>query len=259
MPISIILATIFLTAIGIACIDLPPSGVIIYAFDQNPAGLDEGNEWVTIHNPTNKSADIGNWTLETTNGSTASVWIAEGTTLYPGAYITISPSYRWIDNNNESIILRDAVGDVADRTPVVNDNESDNRYWMRNNSGWTFGVRDLEKDKLWRGYVNNVVDGDTIDVHFNICGIQRIRLVGINAPEIGEEGYEEAKEILNEICMWEEVELDVDDEKQYDMYYRILAVVYVNDTNLNERMVRVGYAEVMYIPPSEFDCREWGG
>ena len=48
--ISIILATIILTAIGIACIDLPPSGVIIYAFDQNPAGFDEGNEWVTFHN-----------------------------------------------------------------------------------------------------------------------------------------------------------------------------------------------------------------
>jgi hypothetical protein len=67
-------------------------------------------------------------TFETTNGSTVSVWIAEGTTLYPGAYITFSPSYRWIDNNNESIILRDAVGEVVDRTPVVNDNESDNRY-----------------------------------------------------------------------------------------------------------------------------------
>jgi hypothetical protein len=28
-------------------------------------------------------------------------------------------------------------------------------------------------------------------------------------------------------CMWEEVKLDVDDEKQYDSYYRILAVVFV--------------------------------
>nr|CBH38136.1 hypothetical protein BSM_16130 [uncultured archaeon] len=157
--------------------------------------------------------DIGNWTLETTNGSTASIGIAEGTTLYPGAYITFSPSYRWIDNNNELIILRAAVGEVVDRTPVVNDNENDNRYWMRNNSGWSFGVRDLEKGKLWSGYVKNVVDGDTIDVSFNICGVQRVRLVGINAPEIGEEGYEEAKGFVNETCMWEEVKLDVDDEK----------------------------------------------
>jgi len=213
-----------------------------------------------IHNPTNKSVDIGSWTLETTNGSTASVGIAEGTTLYPGAPIIFSPSYSRIDINNESIILRDAVGEVVDRTPVVNDNESDNRYWMRNNSGgWTFGVKDSEKGELWSGYIKNVVDGDTVDVHFNICGIQRVRLVGIDAPDINEDGYEEAKEFLNVTCMWEEVKRDVDDEKQYDPYYRILAVVYVNGTNVNEKMVRAGYAEVMYIPPSEFDCREWEG
>ena len=259
ISINIVLAAIFLTAVVIASIDLPPSRVIIYAFDQNPAGLDEGNEWVAIHNPSNKSVDIGNWTLETTNGSTASVWIAEGTTLYPGAYITISPSYRWIDNNNESIILRDAVGNVVDRTPVVNDNESDNRYWMRNNSEWTFGVRDLEKGELWSGYVKNLVDGDTVDVSFNIYGIQRVRLVGINTPEIDEEGYEEAKEFVNKTCWGEAIKLDVDDMKQYDPYYRILAVVYVNGTNINEKMVREGYAEVMYIPPSEFDPYEWNG
>jgi hypothetical protein len=52
ISISIILASIFLTTVVIASIDLPPSGIIIYAFDQNPAGLDEGNEWVTIHNST---------------------------------------------------------------------------------------------------------------------------------------------------------------------------------------------------------------
>jgi micrococcal nuclease len=128
---------------------------------------------------------------------------------------------------------------------------------MRNNSEWTFGVKELEKGELWSGYVKNVVDGDTVDVSFNICGIQRVRLVGINTPEIGEEGYEEAKEFLNETCMWEEVKLDVDDERQYDPYYRILAVVYVNGTNLNEKLVKEGYAEVMYIPPSEFDSYEW--
>ena len=49
----------------------------------------------------------------------------------------------------------------------------------------------------------------------------------------------------------------MDDKKQFEPHYRILAVVYVNDTNLNEKMVREGYAEIMNIPPSEFDSREW--
>jgi micrococcal nuclease len=64
---------------------------------------------------------------------------------------------------------------------------------------------------------------------------------------------------LQYVWLCEEFKLDVDDEKQYDLYYRILAVVYVNETNLNEKMVREGYAEVLYIPPSEFDSREWEG
>ena len=177
--------------------------------------------------------------------------------LYPSAYYTCTPFYRWLDNSEAAIILRNAEGEEVDRTPVVSDNEKDNRYWMRNNSGWTFGVTELEKGELWSGYIKNIVDGDTIDVSFNIYGVQRVRLVGIDAPEIGEAGYEEAKEFVNETCRWEEVKLDVDDKKQYDSYYRILAVVYVNETNLNEKMVREGYAEVMYVPPSEFDSREW--
>ena len=82
----------------------------------------------------------------------------------------------------------------------------------------TFGVRDLEKGELWRGYVKNVVDGDTVDVHFNICGVQRVRLVGIDALEIGEEGYSEVKEFVSKTRLGEEFELDVDDMRQYDIY-----------------------------------------
>ena len=40
------------------------SDVIIYAFDQNPTESDDRNEWVTFHNPSNESVDIGNWTFE---------------------------------------------------------------------------------------------------------------------------------------------------------------------------------------------------
>ena len=91
-------------------------------FDQNPAGSDEGNEWVTLHNPTNKSEDIGNWTFESTHGTTAIDRIPEGTTLYPSAYYTGTPFYRWLGNSEEAIILRNAKGEEVDRTPVENPN-----------------------------------------------------------------------------------------------------------------------------------------
>ena len=157
-----------------------PSNVIIYAFDQNPAGSDKGNEWITLYNPSNKSVDIGNWTLENADGERET--IAEGTTLYPFAYYIYAPPYQWLDNSEEAITLSDAKGEEVDKTPAVSDNENDNRYWMCNNSEWIFGVKELEKEKIWGGYVKNVVDGDTIDVSFNIYGIQRIRLVGVTFP-----------------------------------------------------------------------------
>ena len=232
-----------------------PSDVEIYAFDQNPAGRDEGNEWITLYNPSNESVDIGNWTLETADGERET--IPEGTTLYPFAYYVYTPPYQWLDNSDEAITLSDSKGEEIDSTPVVSDSENDNRYWMRNNSEWIFDVKELEKGELWSGYVKNVVDGDTVDVSFDICGIQRIRLVGVDTPERGEEGYEEAKEFVNRTCLGGEVKFDVDDKEQYDPYYRILAVVYVNDTNLNEKLIREGYAEIMYIPPSEFNPYEW--
>ena len=94
-----------------------PSNVIIYAFDQNPAGSDEGNEWVTLYNPSNESVDIGNWTLETADGERET--IAEGTTLYPFAYYVYTPPYQWLDNTDEAITLRDSKGEEVDKAIVV--------------------------------------------------------------------------------------------------------------------------------------------
>ena len=48
------------TGIALATTSSATSDVILYAFDQNPAGSDNGNEWVTFHNRSNESMDIGN-------------------------------------------------------------------------------------------------------------------------------------------------------------------------------------------------------
>ncbi|MBC7119062.1 MAG: thermonuclease family protein [Methanobacteriaceae archaeon] len=103
------------------------------------------------------------------------------------------------------------------------------------------------------GYCYHVVDGDTLDVE----GVGRIRLVGVNTPERGQSGYWEAKDFVEKMCLGKTVYLDIDDAKNYDKYGRILAVVYVDDMNLNAELLRRGYAEIMYIPPSEFDPYTW--
>ena len=58
-------------------------------------------------------------------------------------------------------------------------------------------------------------------------------------------------------CLGEVVKINEGDKEQFDPHYRILAVVYVDETSLNEKLVKEGYAEVMYIPPSEFYFYKW--
>jgi len=103
------------------------------------------------------------------------------------------------------------------------------------------------------GYCPYVVDGDTLDVE----GVGRIRFVGVNTPERGESGYQQAKDYIKQMCLGKTVQLDIDDAKKHDRYGRVLAVVYVNNVNLNAELLKRGYAEVMYIPPSEFNPYSW--
>ena len=138
--IGIALMLLF-TGIALATSSAFP-GVVIYAFDQNPAGRDEGNEWVTLYNPSNESVDIGGWVLETTHGSVLTETIPEGTMLNPSAYYIYSPPYQWLDNEDESIILRDSEGKEVERTPVLSDTKNDNRCWVHNDSEWIFEVKE---------------------------------------------------------------------------------------------------------------------
>lgn len=103
------------------------------------------------------------------------------------------------------------------------------------------------------GKCYKVVDGDTIDVE----GVGRIRFVGVNTPERGQSGYKTAKDYVSSMCLGKTVGLDIDNAKNKDKYDRTLAVVYVGGVNLNQELLKKGYAEVMYIPPSEFNPYSW--
>jgi micrococcal nuclease len=88
--------------------------------------------------------------------------------------------------------------------------------------------------------VVKVIDGDTFDVTEN-DSTYRIRLQGIDAPESGQEFYEEAKQFLRELTNNHEIILE---RKGTDRYGRILAnIVRSSDhLNINYEMVRKGMA-----------------
>lgn len=86
--------------------------------------------------------------------------------------------------------------------------------------------------------VVKVVDGDTI----RLVNGEYVRLLGINAPEKGQEYYEEAKNRLQELIGSKKVVLKKDFEDE-DKYGRWLRYVYVDREMVNIKLVREGYAK----------------
>ena len=112
---------------------------------------------------------------------------------------------------------------------------------------------DTDCQAEFSGKCTYVTDGDTIEVD----GLGKIRMVGVNTPERGVEGYICSKRFVQKLCLDKEVSLDIDDSKNTDKYGRYLAVVIVDGKNLNEMLLKEGLAEIMYIPPSEFYPYDW--
>ena len=144
-------------------------------------------------------------------------------------------------------------GCIGSDSPPTNDNFSGNisdssPYDSNNSTGDNSQNSTKPAHYEESGYCDYVVDGDTI----NVIGVGRVRFVGVNTPEKGQPGYQEAKDFVKSYCLGKTVYLDVDDAKNHDKYGRTLAIVYVGKTNLNAILLKKGYAEVMYIPPSEF-------
>ena len=92
-------------------------------------------------------------------------------------------------------------------------------------------------------------DGDTA-VFFLDDGEQVIcRFLAIDTPEIGEEGYDEAKRYTdNALEKASKIVLELDpNSERYDKYDRLLAWVWVDGDLLQARLIENGLARIGYI------------
>jgi len=84
----------------------------------------------------------------------------------------------------------------------------------------------------------NVVDGDTIDVRldlgFRIFIDQRVRLYGVNTPERGQPGYNEAKKFVSKYVG---TKVGIVSYKAEEKYGRWLAAVYTPDGELSDMLI----------------------
>lgn len=106
----------------------------------------------------------------------------------------------------------------------------------------------------YRAYVNSVYDGDTItveiDLGFNIVARnEKIRLFGINAPEMRGSEKEEGKksrDYLRSLILGKEIILETKKDKK-GKYGRYLGTIWISKNgkkyiNINKEMVFKGFA-----------------
>ena len=110
--------------------------------------------------------------------------------------------------------------------------------------------------------VKHVFDGDTVE----LTDGRRVRLIGIDSPEVAHENQKEqcfarqAKDVTVELLSQQEIgmEKDVSDT---DKYGRLLRYIYSDGVFINEFLIRQGFAKALNIPPdtkysSEFKIAE---
>ncbi len=102
-------------------------------------------------------------------------------------------------------------------------------------------------------YVIKVIDGDT----FEIASGETIRLLCVDTPEKGQEGYEEAKAYLESLILNKKVFFNSSVTNK-DKYGRLLRCVYIKESGnllfVNKLILDNNYGELLVIPPET--CEE---
>ena len=100
--------------------------------------------------------------------------------------------------------------------------------------------------------VVDVVDGDTFDIDQSVQGMDRVRLIGIDTPEVyGDEEPcgQEASDFTTQRLKGQQVRLEIGEDPE-DPYGRLLAYAFVEDEFFNETIVSEGLAEAVSYPPN---------
>jgi endonuclease YncB( thermonuclease family) len=104
------------------------------------------------------------------------------------------------------------------------------------------------------GPINYVMDGDTLEVN-QIS----IRLSLVNTPEVGEAGFDSAKNFVEKLCLDKNGEVDIDDGQRQGSFGREIGIVYCDGVNLNSELISKGYALISteFCDVSEFSAEPW--
>ena len=87
--------------------------------------------------------------------------------------------------------------------------------------------------------MTRIIDGDTFETESG----EKVRLIGINAPEISDIFGQEAKLHLANLIDGKTIDLQSDNiSKNRDRYSRLLRYVFLDNTDINKQMISDGFA-----------------
>jgi len=115
--------------------------------------------------------------------------------------------------------------------------------------------REIPSEIINKGKVEariiEINDGDTVTLSVN-NNIFRARLIGIDAPEMGQRPWgEKAKRHLERLVKPAEKIIIETDIERLDKYNRLLVYLFKEDgTFINEKMLLDGYAVLLTLPPN---------
>jgi endonuclease YncB( thermonuclease family) len=105
-------------------------------------------------------------------------------------------------------------------------------------------------NQVYKGKLLRIIDADTIEaaifLGFNISIKKKIRLIGVNAPEIRTKDLKTKEKGLAAKAFLESLLTSKDliiKSKGFDKYGRCLAEVIVDEVNLGEKLISEGYAQ----------------
>ena len=105
----------------------------------------------------------------------------------------------------------------------------------------TIPVRQSQPQFSLRGRVVGISDGDTLTLLTQNRQQVKIRLHGIDAPELGQAWGQRAKQALSSLTFRQIVHVQEIDQ---DRYGRIVGIVYRNQHSINEALIASGHAWV---------------
>jgi len=90
----------------------------------------------------------------------------------------------------------------------------------------------------YNAQVTEIIDGDTFAVNRTYKDINVIRLSGVDTPEKGELGYDEAKNYLASLIFMKTVTIE---PVSIGPFHRIIANVYLDNISINKKMKDKGW------------------